>query len=275
MDIVNAFATLAHHDRLSVFRLLMRRYPQRVPAGEIAAALGLRQNTCSQHLKALQSAGLIGQTRVGTSVRYGTNMDGSAAMMRSIFETCCQMRPDLCLPTAFTQQERTMEMSDRPLNVLFICTKNSARSIMAEAIMNAEGGGRFRAYSAGTNATDHPHPKVIELLKSKGIPTDELTSKLTDEFAGDDAPPLDFVFTVCDHAANEECPLWPGQPMSAHWGLVDPVKAEGTEAEKELAFQQTYGLLRNRITAFASLPMATLDRISLQHELDEIGRQNA
>ena len=118
-----------------------------------------------------------------------------------------------------------------------------------------------------------PHPKVIELLGSKGHDTGQLRSKSVDEFNGDDAPKMDFVFTVCDHAANEECPAWPGQPMSAHWGLPDPVKAEGTDAQRNLAFQQAYGLLRNRITAFVSLPFETLDRISLQHQIDDIGRQ--
>ena len=165
-----------------------------------------------------------------------------------------------------------MTSPDRVLNALFICTGNSARSIMAEAILNAEGNGQFRAYSAGTAPSGQPHPEVIELLSQKDYEISNLRSKSVDEFASDTAPQMDFVFTVCDHAANEACPTWPGQPMSAHWGLADPVKTEGTDAQKHLAFQQAYGLLRNRITAFVSLPFETLDRISLQHKVDDIGR---
>ncbi|MEO0936705.1 MAG: metalloregulator ArsR/SmtB family transcription factor [Pseudomonadota bacterium] len=274
MDITDQLSALAHPDRMAVFRLLMRRYPQSVPAGEIATALDLRQNTASGHLKTLQSAALIAGTRQGTTIRYGIAMDGARALMDGLFAGCCQSRPDLCLPLTPSAQIGVPKMSNTPYTVLFICTGNSARSIMAEAIMNHEGGGRFRAYSAGTQPTGAPNPKVIELLHSKGMDTSNLRSKITDEFAGEGAPALDFVFTVCDHAANEECPVWPGQPMSAHWGLPDPARATGSDAEKELAFQQAYGLLRNRITAFAALPMDTLDRISLQHALDGIGRSN-
>ncbi|MEL7098644.1 MAG: helix-turn-helix domain-containing protein [Pseudomonadota bacterium] len=272
MDIADQLGALAHPARLDIFRLLMRRYPQSVPAGEIATALDLRQNTASGHFKTLQSAALITPARDGTTIRYGVSLDGARGLMDALFSGCCQSRPDLCLPLSPSAQIGGRTMRDRPYTVLFICTGNSARSIMAEAILNHEGAGRFRAFSAGTMPTGAPNPKVIELLNAKDIDTSVLRSKLTDEFAGPDAPPLDFVFTVCDHAANEECPVWPGQPMSAHWGLPDPVKAEGTDAQKELAFQQAYGLLRNRITAFAALPMDTLDRISLQHALDDIGR---
>jgi protein-tyrosine-phosphatase len=158
------------------------------------------------------------------------------------------------------------------MNALFLCTGNSARSVMAEAILNNEGNGLFRAYSAGTAPSDGPNSIVLELLKQKDYDTTSLRSKSLEEFAAADAPKMDFVFTVCDHAANEACPAWPGQPISAHWGLPDPVKVEGTDAQKQLAFQQAYGLLRNRITAFASLPFETLDRISLQHKVDDIGR---
>ena len=158
----------------------------------------------------------------------------------------------------------------KPLTALFICTANSARSIMAEAILNAEGGGKFRAFSAGTTPATEPNTKVIDLLAAKGYDTSDLRSKTVDEFAAGDAPALDFVFTVCDHAANEECPVWPGQPMTAHWGLPDPMKATGTEAERELAVQQAYGRLRNRIRAFAALPFDTLSAMSLQKALADL-----
>jgi arsenate reductase len=159
-----------------------------------------------------------------------------------------------------------------PYNVLFLCTGNSARSIMAEAIMNRLGQGRFRAYSAGSQPRGQVNPLTIDLLKSLNHPTDGLRSKSWDEFAAPDAPKMDFVFTVCDSAGQEICPVWPGQPMSAHWGVADPSAAEGTEAEKHLAFADTYRQLNNRISIFVSLPLRSLDRIALQKRLDEIGR---
>ncbi len=163
-------------------------------------------------------------------------------------------------------------MRDKTFNVLFICTGNSARSVFAEAILRHEAGDRFTAYSAGTQPRSELNLYAIEMLKSRGIDTSALRAKNIAEFQGPDAPPLDFVFTVCDLAANEDCPAWTGQPISAHWGLPDPVKATGTEAEKRLAFQQTYGAMHNRIKAFAALPLGTLDRASLQRHVDDIGR---
>ncbi|NJO31964.1 MAG: arsenate reductase ArsC [Rhodospirillales bacterium] len=163
-------------------------------------------------------------------------------------------------------------MTDHVFNVLFLCTGNSARSVLAECILNREGKGRFRAFSAGSHPKGQVHPFAIELLKKLNHPTAGLRSKSWDEFAAPDAPQLDFVFTVCDNAANEVCPIWPGQPMTAHWGLPDPAAAEGTEAEKHFAFADAYRMLLNRISIFTSLPMRSLDRLSLQKRLDEIGR---
>ena len=158
-------------------------------------------------------------------------------------------------------------------NTLFLCTGNSARSILAEAILNREGKGRFTAYSAGSQPKGAVHPFALDLLKRMNHPTDGLRSKSWEEFSGAGAPELDFVFTVCDNAANEVCPVWPGQPMTAHWGIPDPAAAEGTEAERRLAFADTYRQLSNRISIFTSLPIASLDRLSLQQRLDEIGRR--
>ena len=163
-------------------------------------------------------------------------------------------------------------MTDQKHNVLFICSGNSARSIFAEAIMRSEAGDRFNVYSAGTKPSSELNPFAIDMLKQKGVDTSDLRAKNVAEFQGYDAPHLHFVFTVCDLAANEECAPWEGQPISAHWGLPDPVKADGTDAEKRLAFQQTYGAMHNRILAFANLPLGTLSRASLQQEVDEIGR---
>jgi protein-tyrosine-phosphatase len=163
-------------------------------------------------------------------------------------------------------------MTDHVYNVLFLCTGNSARSILAECILNREGQGRFRAFSAGSQPKGQVHPFAIDLLKKLNHPTAGLRSKSWDEFAVPDAPHLDFVFTVCDNAASEVCPIWPGQPMTAHWGVPDPAAAEGTEAERRFAFADAYRMLHNRISVFTSLPMSSLDRLSLQKRLDEIGR---
>ena len=166
-------------------------------------------------------------------------------------------------------------MSDRPYNVLFLCTGNSCRSIMAEAILNRVGVGKFVAYSAGSMPTGVVNPHALALLKSLSHPTDGFRSKAWDEFSrsgNPDAPDLDFVFTVCDNAAGEICPIWPGQPVTAHWGLPDPALATGNDAEIGLAFADCYRMLNNRLTIFASLPLAKLDKLSLQKRLDDIGR---
>lgn len=164
-------------------------------------------------------------------------------------------------------------MRDRPFNVLFLCTHNSARSIIAECVMNRVGQGRFKAYSAGSQPSGRVHPLALALLRR--LETKDLRSKSWEEFSAPDAPKLDFVFTVCDDAANEVCPVWPGQPMSAHWGLPDPSRAEGNEAERAYAFADTHRMLNQRTGIFVSLPLASLDQLSLQRRLDEIGRTKA
>lgn len=161
------------------------------------------------------------------------------------------------------------------LNVLFLCTGNSARSILAEAALSRIGAGKFRAFSAGSQPKGAVHPYALDLLKTLKHQTDGFRSKSWDEFAAPGAPALDFVFTVCDNAAGEVCPVWPGQPISAHWGQADPAAAEGSEAEKRAAFAEAYRLLQNRISAFVNLPLATLDRMTLQKRLSAIGREAA
>ena len=161
--------------------------------------------------------------------------------------------------------------AENPFNVLFLCTGNSARSIIAEALMNRLGAPRFRAFSAGSDPKGQVNPHSIALLKSLNYKTDDFRSKSWDEFAAPGAPQLDFVFTVCDNAANEVCPIWPGQPMSAHWGVPDPAAAEGSEAVIAQAFADAYRMLQNRISVFGNLPMASIDRLSLQKRLDDIG----
>jgi arsenate reductase len=165
-------------------------------------------------------------------------------------------------------------MSDSPeiYNVLFLCTGNSARSIIAECVLNRVGKERFRAYSAGSHPTGRVNPYALALLKRLNYPTDELRSKSWSEFAAPSPIELDFVFTVCDNAAGEVCPLWPGQPMTAHWGLPDPAAVTGSEAEIAAAFNDTHRMLNNRLSIFVSLPIASLDAMSLKKQLDDIGR---
>jgi protein-tyrosine-phosphatase len=160
----------------------------------------------------------------------------------------------------------------RLYNVLFLCTGNSARSIIAEAILNRVGQGRFRAYSAGSQPKGQVNPRTIALLQNLNHDTSEFRSKSWTEFAKPGAPALDFVFTVCDNAAGEACPIWPGQPMTAHWGIPDPAEAAGTEAEIALAFKDAYRMLNQRIGIFVALPIASLDGLTLQSRLREIGR---
>jgi len=165
-------------------------------------------------------------------------------------------------------------MAGESFNVLFLCTGNSARSIFGEVILNQLGRGRFHAYSAGSHPRGAVHPRTLELLKRLHFPVEGLRSKNWDEFARPGAPPLDFVFTVCDNAANEVCPVWPGQPMTAHWGIPDPAAATGSEAEIARAFSDAFMRLNRRISLFISLPLDKLDRLSLQKRLDTIGKNS-
>jgi arsenate reductase len=188
-----------------------------------------------------------------------------------LLNDCCRGRPDLCAPAP--TRKGGPDMADKKYNVLFICVGNSARSIFAETILRDMAGDRFTAYSAGTRPFSELNPFAVEVLKAKGHDVSHLRAKNVSAFTGPDAPVMDFVFTVCDRAANEECPPWEGQPVTGHWGTPDPVRAEGTDAQKALAFQHAYGALYNRISAFAALPFDTLDRVSLQSAVDDIGRQ--
>jgi len=163
-------------------------------------------------------------------------------------------------------------MAEMPYNVLFLCTGNSARSILAECVLNRLGQGGFRAFSAGSSPKGEVHPYALELLHRQNYPTKLLRSKSWNEFAVPGAAPLDFVFTVCDNAAGEVCPVWPGQPMTAHWGMPDPVTVQGNEAERRLAFADTMRMLHIRIGIFVNLPIASLDKLSLQSRLHAIGK---
>lgn len=281
-----AFSALAQEHRLQVFRLLMRQAPYGLPAGQLSDCLGVPASTLSTHLAQLERAGLLRSWREQRRIFYAADTQGLDDLLAFLTEECCNGRPDLCgyePQTASSQvtapcgeeaaaQEIVSMSEDRVFHVLFLCTGNSARSIMAECLLNDLGRGRFRAYSAGSHPKGEVHPYALDLLRHYHYETDHLRSKSWDEFSGPDAPPLDFVFTLCEEAAKESCPVWPGQPMTAHWGLPDPAAAEGTEAVKRFAFIDTMRMLRQRIDIFINLPVAKLDRLSLQQRVEAIGK---
>ncbi|MFN6925938.1 MAG: metalloregulator ArsR/SmtB family transcription factor [Tabrizicola sp.] len=263
-----AFATLGHPGRLAVFRLLMRFAPQGVRPTEIAGALGLKQNTLSHHLADLAASGLVSVTRRGRSLFYAVNLDATEALIGYLALDVGRARPDLLAPLIADRKDATMRDTD--FDVLFICSGNSARSIFAEALLRDLGKGRFQAFSAGTRPNTELNPFALEVLRRNGHDTAGLRAKHVLEFQQPDSIVMDFVFTVCDTAAAEECPPWPGQPITGHWGLPDPVKATGSDAEKALVFAQTYAALRRRIAAFVELPFESLNRLSLQSRVDAI-----
>ena len=264
----HAFATLGHPDRLAVFRLLMRFAPQGVRPTEIAAALGLKQNTLSHHLADLTASGLVGVRRDGRSLFYAVDFDMTETLIGYLALDVGRARPDLL---ASITSGKSLAMRDTDFDVLFICSGNSARSIFAEALLRDLGRGKFRAFSAGYRPGTALNPMALDVLERNGHDIAGLRAKHVSEFQPPTAPVMDFVFTVCDTAAAEECPPWPGQPITGHWGLPDPVKATGTEAERALVFAQTYAALRRRIAAFVELPFASLSRLSLQTRVDAIG----
>jgi arsenate reductase len=278
-DRVDAFTALGHPGRLAVFRLLARRAPQGVRPAEIIGALGVKPSTLSAHLAELERAGLIGSRRDGREVRYALRIAEVGGLVDYLVNDCCRGRPELCAPMDLRSLSDHLKgpvmMMNRRFDVLFLCVGNSARSIMAEAILRDLGASKFRAHSAGTRPYSEMNPIALRVLAQNGHDVSGMRAKHMAEFQGPDAPRLDFVFTLCDAAANEDCPAWAGQPITAHWGMPDPVKATGTEAERMLAFKETYRGLHRRLSAFVALPIETLDRISLQRALDDLGATQA
>ncbi|NAZ36671.1 metalloregulator ArsR/SmtB family transcription factor [Rubellimicrobium sp. CFH 75288] len=266
----SAFSALGHPGRLRLFRLLMRFAPRGVRPTEMAEALAMPPSTLSHHLAELDRTGLLRCERRGRSLFYAADLAAAERLIGYLALDCSRGRPDLVLPLLTTLTDRA-PMSPPAFNVLFICSGNSARSIFAEALLRDIGGDRFRAHSAGTRPNTELNPFALEVLQRNGHSLEGLRSKHVSEFQEPGAPVMDFVFTVCDTAAAEECPPWPGQPITGHWGLPDPVKAQGTDAEKALVFAQTYGAMRRRIEAFVALPFETLDRLALQARVDRIG----
>lgn len=273
INTVAQLSALAHPKRLDLFRLLMRRYPDAVPAGEIARSLDLKANTASTYLSALRQVGLIRQNRVGVGLFYQAEIAAMRGLVAILLNECCQNRPDVCMTNHNHAAQSSMMRP--PYNVLFICSANSARSIVAEAILNKIGEGQFIAYSAGMTPAEGPHTGIVKILSEHGYNTSELTSKNIDTFRHKTAPKMDFVITVCDRAANDECPIWSEKPMLAHWGLPDPIGSDTLGANTTQAFQKCYDALLKKLNAFVALPVGTLDRIPLQHALDDIARDIA
>ncbi len=260
---IERLAILGHAGRMAVYRLLVRRYPDFVASGDLAEILGQRANTMSVYLGALLQVGLIEQKRQGRRQLYRFNPDGADSLVAYLFNDCCRGRPTSCAsPQAFQDPQQRQK-------VLFLCTGNSARSIMAEVILRDLAGDRFDVFSAGTRPAVALNPITLQMLHEKGH---EVTGLSPKNIADLDQKAFDFVFTVCDRAANEDCPSWPGQPVTAHWGVPDPVVSQSqlTTAETQLVFQRVYGELHRRLTYFVALDTQALDRMSLQNQLDDI-----
>mgnify|MGYP001115885192 CR=1 FL=1 len=268
-DAVEMFASLAQPTRLEVFRLLARYLPSGLPAGDVGRLLVLPHNTMSTHLSQLERAGLLTSRREGRSIIYAAK----SIKLGSLFDVMLgEMRPSADRDGASFPQRRPAAGDAKGYNLLILCSGNSARSIMAEAILNREGAGRFRAYSAGSRPQERPHRLAVELLESLGYETSHLRSKSWSEFAGKRAVTMDFVVTVCDAAAGEECPFWPGHPLQAHWGIPDPALVKGTKDVQRAAFLAAYRRLTARLTALVNLPVESLDLANLKKELAAIGR---
>lgn len=271
-EAIQVFDALSQSTRFETYRLLLRYVPFGLPAGDIARLLAVPHNTMSTHLSQLERAGLVTARRDGRSIIYAASVRPSASVLAGLLgEMGFAPGPRRGgLPDAFPQL-RPVPDNDRVYNVLLVCTGNSARSIMAEAILAREGRGRFRAFSAGNRPRGAPHPAAMSLLASLGYRTEQLVSKDWESFAAPDAPVMDFVITTCDAAAEEGCPPFTGHPLQAHWGLPDPALVEGAEAEVRAAFVDTYRRLASRIAAFVNLPIEELDLATLKERLAAIG----
>lgn len=272
-DAIKVFDALAQPTRFETYRLLLRYMPYGLPAGDIARLLAVPHNTMSTHLALLEKAGILTARREGRSIIYAANVASAAPPLTFLMEEMgFKATPRRGGIVSSFPEVRTAAANDRVYNVLLVCSANSARSVIAEAILNREGRGRFRAFSAGSRPKAKPHPVAISLLQSLGYETDGLSSKSWNGFAEPEALEMDFVITTCDAAAGEQCPAFRGHPLQAHWGLPDPILVKGTETEQRAAFVATYRRLASRISAFVNLPFADLDLARLKDRIAEIGR---
>lgn len=266
-NVITALAALAQETRLDIFRLLVERGPEGMPAGEIGDRLKLPSPTLSFHLNQLKHSGLVSSRRQSRRIIYAGRFRAMNSLLDYLSENCCAGGADNAI------HGRLQGVTPgHDLNVLFLCTNNSARSIMAECAMNRWGAGRFHAFSAGSKPRGTVHPITLQVLNELKYATGGLRSKDWDEFAQADSQQLDFVFTLCDRAAAEVCPTWPGQPIRAHWGVQDPLAAVGTSAATRKAFVNVYTELERRIRIFTALPIETLERFALERWVTEIGK---
>jgi protein-tyrosine-phosphatase/DNA-binding transcriptional ArsR family regulator len=266
------FSALAQETRVNVMRLLGAKGASGMAAGELASKLGQPPSTLSFHLAALEQAGLVQSTRQSRHIIYAIRFAGLRALFSFLTETCCGGRPDLCGDLARLLPEDQPEVHMTPaFNVLFLCTHNSARSLMAEAILQQVGKGRFNAYSAGSKPAKAPMPEVIDKLQTLGHDIEQLRCKSWNEFTGPSAPRMDFVITLCDVLQGQQCPDFGEKPVTGAWPLPDPAKFTGSAVERATMINELYGMIRRRLEIFVNLPYASLDRMALKKRLDEIG----
>lgn len=268
-----AFSALSVETRLNMLRLLMAHGANGLPAGELAAGLGLPASTTSFHLAALERAGLTQSTRQGRQIIHAVRFAGLRQLLMFLTETCCGGRPELCgdiarLLPPLPEEDKGMTPA---FNVLFLCRHNSARSIMAEAILQRISAGRFHGYSAGSEPVAAPNPEVIAKLRAFGHDTDGLRSKSWHEFTGPNAPRMDFVITLCDTLEGPVCPDFGDLTVTGAWPLPDPAKFHGSALERSAMLNELYASLRRRLEIFTALPFAALDRMAMKTRLDEIG----
>ncbi len=274
-----AFAALGQSTRLDLLRILLDAGPNGLAAGEVATRLGVPASTLSFHLRALDQAGLIAATRQGRSLIYAVQFARLRALLAFLAEACCGGEPDRCgdlgrMLDTITREKNTMPAAT--FNVLFLCTHNSARSIMAEAVLTKLARGRFAAYSAGSDPSPTgPLPEVLSLLKTLGHDVSGLRSKSWGEFTGPAAPRMDFVLTLCDTLQGQVCPDFGATTITGAWPLPDPAKFSGSIAERATLLNEVYAGLRRRLEAFISLPIASLDRMALKARVDELADPHA
>jgi protein-tyrosine-phosphatase/DNA-binding transcriptional ArsR family regulator len=271
---IDRLGSLAQPTRLAALRHLLAAHPATLGAGELARACDAPHNTMSTHLGVLMRAGLIEVERSGRAMNYRADVSAYRRLVTFLTNDCCGGRPDLCgdiskiIPTDDSKPEQFMAPA---FNVLFLCTRNSARSIIAEALLERVGKGRFNAYSAGADPAPGPMPEVIDRLKQLGHDTSRLRSKSWNEFTGPTAPRMDFVIALCDTPQGQVCPDLGEKFVNAAWPLPDPADFTGSSTERITLMNELYAMVRRRLEIFTSLPFASLDRMALKKRLDEIG----
>lgn len=264
MDAVKALSALAQETRLAIFRLLVRRGSEGMPAGALAESLDVAPSALSFHVRALAEAGLVTASPEGRFIHYAADLAAMQVLVDFLSAECCGGHPERCADLCPT--------GSRVWNVLVLCTGNSARSVLAEVLLNAMSEGRIRAWSAGSDPAGKVNPLALAVLQAHGLPTEGLRSKSWDEFTLPEAPRFDMVITVCDSAASTPCPVWRGAPLMTHWSLPDPAAVGGSEAQREAAFVATLQALRRRIALLLRVPLDSDNASAIQRQLDAIGK---